>query len=531
MMLHFGEPAAPAQVPAASRRAEPVSDDSPVQRLQDRANAGPHARGLSAIGALLNPAPAAPPPAPVQRMRWRKRGDDIIPEDPDYRGAPNDRDGIYIPHHNLWNDGDIWDDQTGNVYHGATGLLRFNDRAAIGDDELVPEKLRGDIAALNSDPDLSTKRKLESYRLKLNQLTGAIRAWMASIEDPVERYEGGYEEAGNRALARLDALRQNTLYPQAVIDPKQAASITLAEASERLYTDVQGAALTQSGTRNVDTIDSSSPTPNDVTGQTTIDTHDLTPQGEGLRWWASAAMGLRTAGATANRGALLHLQVGTGRVPIGVRSNDQYAGGEYIVLGHNAPIAHDTAPDQLGLRTPGNAGGEHRVSYPAFRERLAALKLAHGGTDPEIARAMLAMVRNPAADPGGVAPELLPAMRELLVTWMVAEPARHRSVIFNGVLSLREVAAGTSTFDQMLADNGQHPMTGPGTAAHGRTAEGREGQLREGVDVGDMLSSSPVVRRQREQLERVGGNSLSAPLEEVLRGHGIGGNRLRPVAK
>jgi len=67
-----------ARVPAAPRRAaSPAAGGSTAQRLEDRANAGPHARDLSAIRGMLNARPAASAgaaAAPVQAMRANAPG-------------------------------------------------------------------------------------------------------------------------------------------------------------------------------------------------------------------------------------------------------------------------------------------------------------------------------------------------------------------------------------------------------------------------------------------------------------------------
>ncbi|WP_426747538.1 hypothetical protein VZQ01_08850 [Myxococcus faecalis] len=237
-------------------------------------------------------------------------------------------------------------------------------------------------------------------------------------------------------------------------------------------------------------------------------------------------MGLRQAAKTAPRGKLLSLGVGSGQVPIGVKvPNPSAPEGEFIVLGHGAPIAHDKSADQQGLRTPSDADPKYRVSYPVFLSRLSAVQAETGVSDPELAQAMLRMVRSPGEDPGGVPAEVLPLLREMLVTWMVAEPARHRSVIFNSVLSLQEIADKRQTFAQMLPDKGRYPMAGKGTAKDGRLAEKHEKTL---LDDKAATASTKVEERQKEQLKRTTPDGdLSSPLEQILHEYGIGGPRLR----
>jgi len=482
---------------------------------------------MTQLKAALNASTAAP----IQRMRWRKRGNDILPEDPSYRGEPNVNEGRHIP--TLWSDHDVWDDANGNVYDGTTGLLRYNHRIGVGNDAMLREDFQARLAQLNDHPNLSTKKAADSYRVKLNALQGELQDWRLTM-DPVDRYENGTDEAINRALKRIEALRANTLYPEAPLIPKtpgERASLALGGASSRLYDTVVPAALTGPGTTELSQIDSS--VSDDPTGTTTVDTHTLAPQGDGLRWWASAAMGLRQAAAQAGQGTLLHMNVGSGRVPIGLRPPDvHHTQGEFIVLGHEAPIVQDTNPQVQGLRTPSSADPRHRVSYPAFLARLEVVKQAAHVDDPRLAAAMLKMVRNPGADPTDVDETVLPLLRELLVTWMVAEPARHRSVIFNSVLALREVSSGRASFQDMLTDDGAHPMTGGGTAEAGRAAEVIEDTMVHGGSAGDLMKSSKVVRKQTEQLASTSSDgNLSSPLESVLRTHDIGGVNLRPMPR
>src|SRR6185436_1892686 len=51
----------------------------------------------------------------IQRMHWVKSGQDIKPVDPSFKGPPKPP----IPGFHEWEDGDVWNDQTGAIYKGA----------------------------------------------------------------------------------------------------------------------------------------------------------------------------------------------------------------------------------------------------------------------------------------------------------------------------------------------------------------------------------------------------------------------------
>ncbi|MCP3102749.1 hypothetical protein LZ198_28120 [Myxococcus sp. K15C18031901] len=494
-----------------------------LRALQGGLDRSPRVQGLSRLGASLNHgAPSAAPP--IQRMEWRKQGPGVLPEDTGHVGpAP---DPLLIPPTLV--EHDIWDDATNNVYDGATGFLKYNHQEPQMEDLRVPEALRQEFDVLNKSPNVSSKNAIKSYHLKLNKFSTQLTEWF-STQDPVSSASDGTEVAVKRLRARIGAIKsRSVLHDQAPIPKIESdrALLALGGASRRLYDPVTAAALGGSGTQDIETIDSSvSDAP---TGVTTVDTHEMAPVGTGLDWWASAAMGLRGVAGSAGRGQLLHLPVGTGQVPIGVKEpSKSVPQGEFIVLGHNAPIVHDANPNQQGMRTPSSAAPEHKVSYPAFLTRLTDTQRVHGTDDAVLAQAMLKMVKSPSEDPEGVPPAFLPLLRELLVTWMVAEPARDRSVIFNSVLSLQEIANGSKGFGHMLTDDGLHPMTGGGTAKAGRTAETYEEKLLSGKPAG---KASKVEERQKQQLKRLATDGdLSSPLEQVLQDHGIGGQRLRYV--
>jgi hypothetical protein len=228
--------------------------------------------------------------------------------------------------------------------------------------------------------------------------------------------------------------------------------------------------------------------------------------GAGLRWWGCAAMALRWAAShvPAGRiGEIRILRVAGRDVRILVRAANaaqQIPAGEFIVLGETTGIQNDAAS---GLQTARLTGldvtreADLRVSYMAFTERLA--RLANQLPDHEIATLLLALVRQPAVVPLGTPPGLLPLMCELLVTILVAEPARHRSILFNSVLTLEAIADRRLLFWRAFADDGAFAMTGGGTAAHGRASELQEATLRQAAAVPANQAFNPVTRRQTAQ--------------------------------
>jgi hypothetical protein len=456
-------------------------------------------------------------------MRWQKRGEDIVPLDTTYKGPPND--DMPIPNFSSWQDGDIWDDETGNVYDGSSGFLKFNYMREIGDDRLLDHQLSQEIGQLsNPDPStFSSKKKMDSYRVKLNHLHGKIEQWRNGIKDPIERYEMGYDRVAERMHARVEVLKTFTLYPDAPLTPvTRGARAVMAQgyAAEQLYRDVTSARLTKQDPTKVNVINST--ISDELIASMEVNVIEMTPDGNGLKWWASAAMGLRLAAQSADRSTLLNLRVGSGNVPIGLKPpHDGHSAGEFIVFGHDAPVVFDTAPEQNGLRTPSSADERHRVSYPAFIGHLEKVHSTRDGypfmSDQEIATALLAMVKNPLQDPPSVLPADLSVLREFLTTWMVAETARHRSVIFNSVLMLQQIERGELSFERAIRDDGLHPMSGTGTAEAGRSVEKKEEDLLQGKDVGDPDKDSNVARRQAEQLAYLSPKNMSQPLEDVLR--------------
>ncbi|WP_426731021.1 hypothetical protein [Myxococcus faecalis] len=507
-------------------RAGHTADSPHVSQLRARQgelDQSPRVRALSRVGTSLNPG-APTSAAPIQRMEWRRQGAGVVPEDTAYAGPAPDL--ALIPPGLL--EHQIWDDATNNIYDGATGLLRANHHVPQPGDALVPGDLQAQFDVLSAGPPAASKNVLKNYLSKLNTLSKNIGAWMAKAAPP-----GSEEElAGLRLKARIEAIKSRpVLREQPTLPPDNEsarASLALGGAANRLHDHVKPGTDTPGAPIDVDVIDSA--ISEDPTGRTrSVSTGELTPSGDGLIWWASAAQGLReVAESKKTESKLLSLPVGSGRIPIGVKGpSKSLPKGEFIVLGHGAPIAYDENPNQQGLRTPGNAGPEHKVSYPEFLKRLTHLQAAESVDDPVLAQAMLDMVKNPAKDPPDALASFHALLREMLVTWMVAEPARHRSVIFNSVLSLQEIAKGSHKFADMLTDDGLYPMTGGGTAKAGRKAEESERNL-----LANKPANPPtkVENRQKDQLKRTAtGGDLSSPLEQVLLEHGIGGTRLRYV--
>ncbi len=138
-------------------------------------------------------------------------------------------------------------------------------------------------------------------------------------------------------------------------------------------------------------------------------------------------------------------------------------------------------PDESKLTNDPSIGDDVKVSYPAFSGRIDDLKAKFGLVDADIAKIMLEMVKNPnipmneykleGIDGLGDS-QLQKTLRELMVTWMVAEPARYSAVVFDSVKILEKISTNKDgfSFKDALKDNGLHPMTGKGTAAEGRAA-------------------------------------------------------------
>ena len=115
-------PVYPSPQPGTLQRKLPATGAPPVYR--------PEAPGTAQRKAI---APKAPPvyrpnlvqPRPIQskgaiqRMSWTKSGEDIVPVDPTYKGPPRPP----IPAYHKWEDGDVWDDQTGTIHRALKNLF------------------------------------------------------------------------------------------------------------------------------------------------------------------------------------------------------------------------------------------------------------------------------------------------------------------------------------------------------------------------------------------------------------------------
>lgn len=419
-------------------------------------------------------------------------------------------------------DGSIRDDKSGNVYN-ASGLLIFNNMLEDGDDNL-PDFFKKEIDDLSQDHSkFTSNKKRKSYRLKLNNLRGAIKKFS-------ENTGGGHErpdDVAQRMYTIVERLEKFTLYPNAPLLPDTlGARAVMAQgyAAEHLYRDVKPVIPKVLDLIQVDQIDSSKSPDSIENKKIDVNQSKMTPEGDGLKWWACAAISLRNATKDANGITLLHLRVGSGNVPIGLKPpEEKHPAGEFIVFGHDAPVVLDINPNQNGLRIPKSAKLRHRVSYPAFIGHLKNVRSTKDNypvmEDPEIATALLAMVKKPKEDSPGVLPADLGVLREFLTTWMVAETARHRSVIFNSVLMLKQIENGDFTFEAAIKDGGFHPMSGKGTAEAGRTVETEEKRLLEGeyTNVGDPYKTRNVARKQAEQLSRLSPSNMSMPLQELLK--------------
>lgn len=133
---------------------------------------------------------------------------------------------------------------------------------------------------------------------------------------------------------------------------------------------------------------------------------------------------------------------------------------------------------------------------------------------------MLEMIKEPTEDPKGIKAEDLGTLRELLTCWMVAEPARHRSMTLISVLTLEKIRAGALTFQNALKDDGEFAMVGKGTAADGRRSELREEEVLRGEYKGDPAKESKVARKQISMLMGANPDRPDATLLRILREYG-----------
>ena len=511
------------------------------------------------VRSSLSNIPMSPSTSALTRPTlWKKVGNGVEPIDGDPRYTLILGSNLQPPPPESWEEGDIWDSETGNVYGGKTHKLKKN-YSTGQTNTVLPDNFLKEFDKLNLNTTGLSKKNLDNHRVRLNRLKGEIGKWLKTegINDNQKREAGAL-------LKRIEHLQIFDLYAEPLPETSdQRVVLAHALASESLYKEIKLAramfsSINQTQVPLINSAASNGTSNSNNSEEMSIGIGSLQPEGSGLKWWASAAMGLRDA-AKKNPAAnnnqkeaqILHLKVGkSGSVPIALRTPSEAKNeeGEFIVLGQEAPVAYDLNPDKLGLRTPPSDDSRHQVSYPAFKDRLKNIRARPQGessswlnsnlpepilSDKQIAEAMLSMVENPEADVESVHPADLGTLQELLVTWMVAEPARHRSTIFNSVLILEQIAEGKSTFEDALADAGIHPMTGEGTAEGGRAAEKREGKVLKGdlQGFGDLtkMRDARVVSRQIKQIKNLNPENLSVPLQSVLRKYDQTNVSLRPI--
>lgn len=478
----------------------------------------------------------------IQKMRWRRAGDDLVPLTEGYRGSMDVSKGM--PDFHKIAEGDVWDDKTGNIFDANTGRLKHNTQTSHKDHHVLPTVFQDELTRIESTPHtkLESKQGVKDYVLKINKLVGAIDEWLwgedsaperpwRALPDPVDQstalHEDGYHDAAKALLEKLEALKDMSILPEeAPKAPKSlGGKVALAHAL----------AMQELASGLADPDYASGPAV-DIKGigkkADETETHRFTaaqtlmsPQGGGLNWWASGARGLAGVAQGSRNDNLIHVDVGGVRVPIAVKPpNKANPEGEFIVLGVDAPLVHNTEVGNEGIQTPMSADDRHRVSYPAFIAKLKTVHQAGLGNplmnDAQIARAMLDMVHTPGAAPTSVLPSDMPIVAEALTTWMIAEPARHPSVIFNSVMALEQIALGPKTFEDFMKDAGEHPMSGGGTAKAGRTLRDHELDVLKGKDARDLTTMGAPGRRQVAMLSGEAGRNLTAPLERILRTYG-----------
>jgi hypothetical protein len=476
----------------------------------------------------------------IQKMQWRKSGEDLLPLDEKYKG---DLDvSLSFPQSHDMQDGDVWDDKTGNIYDANSGKLKKNIQRNHVDYPVLPPPFLSALQVIENTEHtkLESKGGVKDYLLKINKLKSAIEVWLwgddkvvperpwMQLSDPmdqsVEKHEGGYLPAAEHMLKKLEVLRDMSIVSdnaeKAPQGRGQKAALAYGLATRELFKDSQkpdfvpGPKVTLKGIAKSDD--------ENKTHEFESERHLMSPKGDAMNWWASAAGGLAHHTSTSKADNLIHLNVGGVKVPIAVKPPSKAnSEGEFIVLGVDAPLVHNTEKDNPGIQTPKSADDRHRVSYPAF---IAKLKQVHSSlpdhakmSDVQIAQAMLEMVHNPNVAPASVRPADIPIISEALTTWMVAEPARHPSVMFNSVMALEQIAAGKGTFEDFMKDDGDHPMSGGGTAKAGRTLGDNECKALKSDKVTDIRLASKTGKRQDAMLSSAAGKNLSQPLEKILK--------------
>jgi len=519
------------------RKAEPgvfthssVSGGSVVQRLADLVSQVVVTDGFQGkVG------------APVQMMKWRMKGEDLVPMD---RDSKQDIDvSVSFPGYGSMAEGDVWDDKSGNIYDANTGRLKKSVHRNHASSPVLPEQFLVRLAAIEN-PDhakLEGPGGVKSHRLKINELRSAITEWLwgDSEESPtrpwmtepdgqsqaVEKTEGGYAPAAEHLLMKLETLKDvSMLLEDAPKVPKTLGgkmAMAFASAQKTLYEDVGAPDFANLGKKDLKVI--ASKEDEEEIDRFSADQSTMTPKGEAMNWWTSAAKGLAEHTKGSVKDNLVYLSLAGVSVPIAIKPKSaENPEGEFIILGVGAPLVRNADKANEGIQTPKSAEAKHRVSYPAFIMKLATVRSAKEGNpvmdDAAIAGAMLQMVRDPHTAPASVMPDDLPIVVEAVTTWMVAEPARHPSVAFNSVMALETISEGEKTFASFMNDAGEHPMSGSGTAKAGRGLRDNEVRALAGENVTDLTKDKTGKRQAKMLGDAAGkGQNLAAPLERILR--------------
>ena len=196
---------------------------------------------------------------------------------------------------------------------------------------------------------------------------------------------------------------------------------------------------------------------------------------------------------------------------------------DYMVRDARAALFYDHK-----VRQGADAEGKHEakdlsVSYAAFGRRLHAMKGTVDASDSDVARWMLLIIEEPLTAPEKIAGECrldsdgLQLLFELVATWMLAEPVRHKSAMLSGIVELRLIMSGSQTFQDSLG--ARHPMQHQGSGQHGRKAERHEEILRDSEDPNPEMGAerlTKVTRKQVAALGRFGGGTPNVSYAAVL---------------
>ena len=207
-------------------------------------------KGNTAAVQQNEPLPAST--ATIQRMHWRKDGEDLIPLDPGYKKAPDT--SVSFPDYAAMEEGDVWDDTNGNIYDANTGKLKQNIHRKHKDQHVLPEAFHDDLADIENTghAKFESKGNIKSYNLKIQKLKTAIDEWIYGTDpaspprpwaDSVEKHEGGYIAAANHALKKLDILSKISMIPdsspKAPVGMGGKAALAHGLASEVLFDNIR----------------------------------------------------------------------------------------------------------------------------------------------------------------------------------------------------------------------------------------------------------------------------------------------------